>query len=115
MELGMSERLGRAQALMTLQEWTKGESLRKHGMAVSVCVEAYGVMEAERLGLRGAAAAELVDAYASAGRLHDMDYERHPAREEHRFVGVNHLREEGWPESVLHAILAHADYSGVAR
>ena len=42
----MSERLGRAQALMTLQEWTKGESLRKHGMAVSVCTEAYGVMEA---------------------------------------------------------------------
>jgi predicted hydrolase (HD superfamily) len=24
------------------------------------------------------------------------------------------LRAEGWPESVLHAILAHADYSGVA-
>jgi predicted hydrolase (HD superfamily) len=28
---------------------------------------------------------------------------------------VKHLREQGWPESVLHAILAHADYSGVAR
>ena len=111
----MSERLGRAQALMTLEEWTKGESLRKHGMAVSVCVEAYGVMEAERLGLSGAAAAEFVELYASAGLLHDMDYERHPSREEHPFVGVKYLREQGWPESVLHAILAHADYSGVAR
>jgi predicted hydrolase (HD superfamily) len=111
----MSERLGRAQALMTLQEWTKGESLRKHGMAVSVCTEAYGVMEAERLGLSGAAAAEFVDAYASAGLLHDMDYERHPTQEGHPFVGVKYLREQGWPESVLHAILAHADYSGVAR
>ena len=107
--------LGRAQALMTLEEWTKGESLRKHAMAVSVCVEAYGVMEAERLGLSGAEAAEFVDLYASAGLLHDMDYERHPSREEHPFVGVKHLREQGWPESVLHAILAHADYSGVAR
>jgi predicted hydrolase (HD superfamily) len=107
--------LGRAQALMTLEEWTKGESLRKHAMAVSVCVEAYGVVEAERLGLSGAAAAEFVDSYASAGLLHDMDYERHPSREEHPFVGVTHLREQGWPESVLHAILAHADYSGVAR
>jgi len=107
--------LGRAQALTTLEEWTKGESLRKHAMAVSVCVEAYGVMEAERLGLDGAEAAEFVDAYASAGLLHDMDYERHPSREEHPFVGVKHLREQGWPESVLHAILAHADYSGVAR
>jgi predicted hydrolase (HD superfamily) len=111
----MSERLGRAQALMTLEEWTKGESLRKHAMAVSVCTEAYGVMEAERLGLSGAAAEEFVDAYASAGLLHDMDYERHPTREEHPFVGVKHLREQGWPENVLHAILAHADYSGVAR
>ena len=111
----MSERLGRAQALMTLQEWTKSESLRKHGMAVSVCTEAYGVMEAERLGLSGADAAEFVDLYASAGLLHDMDYERHPTQEEHPFVGVKHLREQGWPESVLQAILAHADYSGVAR
>jgi predicted hydrolase (HD superfamily) len=111
----MSERLGRAQALMTLQEWTKSESLRKHGMAVSVCTEAYGVMEAERLGLSGAGAAEFVDLYASAGLLHDMDYERHPTQEEHPFVGVAHLREVGWPESVLQAILAHADYSGVPR
>jgi predicted hydrolase (HD superfamily) len=111
----MSEKLGRAQALTTLQEWTTGESLRKHAMAVSVCVEAYGVVEAERLGLSGAEAAEFVDSYASAGLLHDMDYERHPTREEHPFVGVQHLREQGWPESVLHAILAHADYSGVAR
>ena len=111
----MSERLGRAQALMTLREWTKGESLRKHGMAVSVCTEAYGVMEAERLGLSGAEAEEFVEMYASAGLLHDMDYERHPTQEEHPFVGVKHLREQGWQESVLHAILAHADYSGVAR
>ena len=114
-EMSESLSLGRAQALVTLEEWTKSESLRKHAMAVSVCVEAYGVMEAERLGLSGAEAAEFVDAYASAGLLHDMDYERHPSREEHPFVGVKHLREQGWPENVLHAILAHADYSGVAR
>jgi predicted hydrolase (HD superfamily) len=44
-----------------------------------------------------------------------MDYERHPTPEEHPFVAVALLREEGWPETVLRAILAHADYSGVAR
>jgi predicted hydrolase (HD superfamily) len=111
----MGEKLGQAQALATLQEWTTGESLRKHGIAVSVCVEAYGRMEAERLGLSGAEAAEFVEMYASAGLLHDMDYEKHPTREEHPFVGVKYLREQGWPDSVLHAILAHADYSGVPR
>jgi predicted hydrolase (HD superfamily) len=111
----MSEMFGRAQALALLQEWTKGESLRKHGMAVSVCTEAYGVLEAARLGLSGAEAAEFVELYASAGLLHDMDYERHPSLEEHPFVGVKYLREAGWPETVLHAILAHADYAGTPR
>jgi predicted hydrolase (HD superfamily) len=106
---------GRADALALLEEWTKGESLRKHGLAVSVCTESYGELEAQRLGLTGSEATKFVEAYASAGLLHDMDYERHPSLEEHPFVGVKHLRELGWPESVLQAILAHADYSGVAR
>jgi predicted hydrolase (HD superfamily) len=44
-----------------------------------------------------------------------MDYERHPSLSEHPFAGVKALRESGWPEFILHAILAHADYSGVAR
>jgi predicted hydrolase (HD superfamily) len=111
----MADGVSRAKALELLEEWTKGESLRKHGLAVSVCTEAYGVREAERLGLEGAAAAEFVELYACAGLLHDMDYERHPSLEEHPFVGVAALRELGWPEAVLQAILAHADYSGVAR
>jgi predicted hydrolase (HD superfamily) len=111
----MSDGFRREQALGLLEEWTKGESLRKHGMAVSVCTEAYGRMEAARLGLMGAEAETFVEPYACAGLLHDMDYERHPSLEEHPFVGVKHLRELGWPESVLQAILAHADYSGVAR
>lgn len=107
--------LERSDALKLLQEWTKSESLRKHGMAVSVCTEAYGRREAARLGLSGADADAFIDLYACAGLLHDMDYERHPSLEEHPFVGVNHLRERGWPEPVLHAILAHADYSGTPR
>ena len=100
-------------ALKLMKEWTQGESLRKHGLSVSICCEAYGQMEAERLGLTSENAAELVDLYASAGLLHDFDYEKHPTPEEHPFVGVAHLRENGWPEEILHAILAHADHSGV--
>jgi len=110
----MGDRYSRERALQLLEEWTKGESLRKHGLAVSVCAEAYGVLEAARLGLEGDQAAEFVTMYASAGLLHDMDYEQHPTQQEHPFVGVAALREQGWPEPVLHAILAHADYSGVA-
>jgi predicted hydrolase (HD superfamily) len=110
----MAAEYSRERALALLEEWTKGESLRKHGLAVSVCAEAYGVMEAARLGLAGDEAAEFVELYACAGLLHDMDYERNPTQEGHPFIGVAMLRDQGWPEPVLHAILAHADYSGVA-
>ena len=109
----MRQGFTRERALLLLQEWTASESLRKHGLAVSVCTEAYGRSEAARLALAGAEAADFAELYACAGLLHDMDYERHPSVEEHPFVGVAHLREQGWPEVVLHAILAHADYSGV--
>jgi predicted hydrolase (HD superfamily) len=55
-----------------------------------------------------------------AGLLHDFDYERYPneARsptEEHPSAGVAHLRGLGYPEDVLHAILGHASFTGVAR
>jgi predicted hydrolase (HD superfamily) len=103
----------RATALALMDEWTQGESLRKHGLSVSFCCEAYGRMEASRLGLAGADADALAEKYACTGLLHDFDYERHPTSEEHPFVGVAYLREHGWPEEVLRAILAHADYSGV--
>jgi putative nucleotidyltransferase with HDIG domain len=55
--------------------------------------------------------------WRAAAILHDFDYERHPEPSEagHPFVGVRHLRELGYPEEVLEAILGHADYSGVPR
>ncbi len=104
---------GAAKAEALLREWTQSESLVKHGLAVACCTESYGVREAARLGLQGAEAAKLVELYRCTGLLHDFDYERHPTAAEHPFVGVAYLREQGWPEEMLHAILAHADYSGV--
>ena len=104
----------RAHALALMQEWTQGDSLRKHALSVSFCCEAHGRREAERLGLPPDQAAQLGETYACAGLLHDFDYERHPTPAEHPFVGVAFLRAHGWPEAMLHAILAHADYSGVS-
>jgi predicted hydrolase (HD superfamily) len=96
-----------------LREWTQSESLVKHGLAVAACTEAYGVREAARLGLSWDEAAKFAERYRCAGLLHDFDYEKHPTPAEHPFVAVAYLREHGWPEEILHAILAHADYSGV--
>lgn len=103
--------VSREQALKLMEEWTTGESLRKHALGVSFCCEVYGRMEGARLGVADVDA--FAEIYACAGLLHDFDYEKHPTPEEHPFVGVAYLREHGWPEEMLHAILAHADYSGV--
>jgi predicted hydrolase (HD superfamily) len=107
------EALSAEKAEALLREWTANESLVKHGLSVARCTESYGVREAARLGLGGAEAARYAELYRCAGLLHDFDYDRHPTVEEHPFVGVKYLREQGWPEPMLRAILAHADYSGV--
>lgn len=49
------------------------------------------------------------------GLLHDMDYERHPSPEEHPYVGVGVLRDNGYSEEICQAILGHAHYTGVER
>ena len=51
--------------------------------------------------------------WAVVGLLHDFDYEQHPSKEEHPFVGVKILKDKGYPEEITRAILSHADYSGV--
>ena len=111
----MTNAFTREHARALLEEWTASPSLVKHGLSVSFSTEAYGVKEAARLGLTGPEADALVETYACAGLLHDFDYDRHPSLTEHPFVGVAYLRERGWPEPILHAILAHADYSGTPR
>jgi len=110
----VSSEFGAEQAEQLLREWTANESLVKHGLSVARCTESYGVREASRLGLIGAEAERFVEMYRCAGLLHDFDYDRHPTAAEHPFVGVKFLRGQGWPEEILHAILAHADYSGVS-
>ena len=108
-------RYGREQAWQLLTEWTQSESLRKHALAVEACVVAYGEQEAGRLGLTGGERASLMNLYSTTALLHDYDYERHPSREEHPFVGVRELENQGWPQEMRTAILGHAEYSGVPR
>src|SRR5215469_109628 len=102
----MNETLS-ARALNILHDWVQSESLRKHCYAVSDSMKHFAR-------LRG----EDADLWEAVGLLHDMDYEKHPnlersSTEGHPFVGVRWLRENGWSEEVCHAILSHADYSGV--
>ncbi|HSM61506.1 MAG TPA: HD domain-containing protein [Longimicrobiales bacterium] len=92
----------RADAVALLEEWVENEALRKHMLSVEAAVRHYAR-------LRGADE----DLWGLAGLLHDLDWEKHP--EEHPLKAVRELRERGYPEEVLHAILAHrSDFTGVA-
>jgi predicted hydrolase (HD superfamily) len=114
-DLGRQAAYGREQAWKLLTEWTQGESLRKHALAVEVCVTACGEAEADRLGLAGVERAAFIQLYSATALLHDFDYERHPTADEHPFVGVRELERLGWPAELRIAILGHAQYSGVPR
>lgn len=95
----------RDEAWALVCEWTESDSLRKHMLAVEAAVRGY----ARRLG----ADEEL---WAVAALVHDLDYERHPEPETgHPRMAVEELRSRGYPEEVIHAVLAHADYMGVPR
>lgn len=105
----------REQAWKLLCEWTQSENLRKHALAVEICVAACGEAEADRLGLTGDERTAFLNLYSTTALLHDFDYERHPTTEEHPFVGVRELERQGWPQELRTAILGHAQYSGVPR
>jgi len=91
----------RREAVALLEEWVENQGLRKHMYAVEAVMRHYA-------GLRGADP----DLWGMAGLLHDLDWEKHPG--EHPLKAVDELRKRGYPEDVLHAILAHRpDFTGV--
>src|ERR1700757_1347465 len=112
---GCGSSFSREHAWQLLTEWTLSESLRKHALAVEACVTAYGEAEADRRALSGTEREALLRLYSTTALLHDFDYERHPSRDEHPFVGVRELERLGWPLELRTAILGHAEYSGVPR
>jgi putative nucleotidyltransferase with HDIG domain len=106
-ERGMSEVPSREEALALMHEYTQNENLRKHMYAVEAAMRAY----ARKFGADE-------DLWGVTGLIHDFDYERWPnddrsATEEHPSSGVAILREQGWPDEILHAVLAHAEHTGV--
>jgi len=103
----MSDVPSRAEALALMREYTESENLRKHMYAVEAAMCAY----ARKYG-------EDEDLWGVTGLIHDFDYERWPNEalsptEEHPSSGVAILRERAWPEGILHAVMAHAEHTGV--
>jgi putative nucleotidyltransferase with HDIG domain len=90
-----------------LCEYTKGDSLRKHALAVEAamraCAKQYGGAEADE------------EQWGLVGLLHDFDYEMFPNADQHPFTGANILCGRGYSEAFIRAIMGHATYTGVPR
>lgn len=96
--------MNREDAYQLLTEYTKKDGLLKHALSVEIAMRAY----ARKFG-------EDEESWGIVGLLHDFDYEMYPSQEDHPFRGAEILREKGYPEEWVLAILSHANYSGVPR
>jgi len=97
----------REDAWQLVTEFTQNSHLIKHMLAVEAAMRAY----ARRFG-------EDEELWATVGLVHDFDYEQNPdlTVEGHPVTGSKILREQGWPELIVRAVLSHAsEYTGVSR
>lgn len=95
----------RERAWKLLTQYTSSPNLIKHGLAVEAAMRAY----ARHFG-------EDEERWGAVGLIHDFDYERYPdlSVAGHPVVGARILREQGWPEEIVRAVLAHAgEYTGI--
>ena len=88
--------MNRQQAWDVLCEFTKSDGLRKHGLAVSVCLEAYAPVYGGD-----------PETWAVTGLLHDFDWEIHPQLPDHPDEGSRILAERGVSDEIRKAILSH--------
>jgi predicted hydrolase (HD superfamily) len=100
----------RVEAFALLSDYTQNPSLIKHAL----CVEAAMRWYAKHFNQTP----EELEKFALTGLLHDFDYEKYPtptSPDGHPYKGNQILKELGYPEEILRAIMGHALYTGVPR
>ncbi len=90
----------RDEAWALLAEYTKSESLIKHGLAVEAAMRHYATHFGQD-----------VELWGLTGLLHDFDYERWPNPPDHTRQGAEILRARGVNEEIIGAILSHAQWN----
>jgi putative nucleotidyltransferase with HDIG domain len=94
----------RDRAWETLTKHTKSDALLRHALGVEACMAWY----ARDFG-------EDEELWRVVALLHDFDYEMHPTLDKHPQDGAPILREEGYPEEVVDAVLSHAEHLSLPR
>ena len=96
--------MDRAQTLEFLDQHVQTDMLLKHLFTVEAAMRGY----ARKYG-------EDEERWAIAGLLHDFDWEICPTPESHPTFGANILREHGYPEDIIRAVLTHGEHTGIPR
>ena len=96
--------MGRAKTLEFLDQHVQTDMLLKHLFTVEAAMRGY----ARKYG-------EDEERWAIAGLLHDFDWEICPTPESHPTFGANILREHGYPEDIIRAVLTHGEHTGIPR
>jgi putative nucleotidyltransferase with HDIG domain len=96
--------MDREQTMDFLRRHVKTEMLMKHLIAVEAAMRGY----ARKFG-------DDPDRWGIAGLLHDFDWEICPTPQDHPAFGAQMLREHGYPEEIVRAVLTHGDHTGIPR
>jgi putative nucleotidyltransferase with HDIG domain len=96
--------MDREQTMEFLRRHVKTDMLMKHLLSVEAAMRGY----ARKFG-------EDEDRWGVAGLLHDFDWEICPTPESHPEFGAQILREHGYPEDIIRAVLTHGDHTGIPR
>ncbi len=91
--------MSRDEDLQLMHQYVQDPGLRRHMLAVEAAMRAY----ADHYG-------EDAEVWGTVGLLHDFDYERWPNPPDHPLQGSQILRERGYRDEIIYAILSHADY-----
>lgn len=89
----------REKALALLKQYNESEALVRHGMQVEAIMRHYARLAGEENAPEG------VEYWGCVGLLHDVDYEKYP--EEHCKKAVEILKEAGYDEGFIHAVVSH--------
>ena len=84
----------RDEALALLQEYNENEALIRHALAVEAVMR-YAARKRGQDEVR----------WGVIGLVHDLDYERFPEQHCHKTEEI--LRQRGWPEDYIRAVLSH--------
>jgi putative nucleotidyltransferase with HDIG domain len=85
----------REEALKLFKKYNRSESLTKHAYAVEAVMRHFARKYNED-----------EEKWGVIGLIHDLDYEQYP--DQHCTMTEKILKEEGWPDDYIHAVMSHA-------